>query len=54
MPWLSLASIDGSTNGLTAVYRVLTRGGIAPPTCSFQAPGAVVTVKYTAQYYAFA
>jgi len=47
--WVQLKSISGSL--ATEVYRVDTRGGQPPPTCT--TPGQEITVKYVAKYWLF-
>ena len=48
--WLYLQDNgDGLTSGLSAVYRVETAGGVAPPSCSTS--GSAMYVPYAAQYW---
>ena len=46
--WLRLAAIDGSVGPVGEVFRVVTQGGKAPPTCAGQP--RVFAVKYAAEY----
>ncbi|KAF1962743.1 hypothetical protein CC80DRAFT_565272 [Byssothecium circinans] len=53
VPWLRLeAQTSGTTSAVKQIYRLNTKGGVAPKTCEGQA--AVVTVEYTAQYWMYA
>jgi hypothetical protein len=46
VPWLQLHNVAG--NLATTIYRIYTRGGQAPTSCT---PGSAdITVKYTSQY----
>ncbi|KAH8828647.1 hypothetical protein DL96DRAFT_1425169, partial [Flagelloscypha sp. PMI_526] len=49
VPWLQLSSVSGGL--ATAVYRLDTRLGVAPATCTPGTPD--ITVKYSAKYYFF-
>jgi hypothetical protein len=51
VPWLYLQYLDGTTNGLKAVYRLNTAGGSPPKTC--ESMPAVFTVQYAAEYWFF-
>ncbi|KAF1977805.1 hypothetical protein BU23DRAFT_550479 [Bimuria novae-zelandiae CBS 107.79] len=53
IPWLKLDAKDQST-AVRNVYRLNTKGGVAPTTCAGQAPGSVVQVAYEAQYWVYA
>ena len=48
--WLALADAGGS-RGLSGVYRVITAGGKAPPSCAGQS--ATIEVQYAALYWFF-
>ncbi|KAF2639346.1 hypothetical protein P280DRAFT_59367 [Massarina eburnea CBS 473.64] len=53
VPWLMLeAQSSGSTSTVRQIYRLNTKGGVAPTTC--EGRSAVVTVDYTAQYWVYA
>ncbi|KAG9240443.1 hypothetical protein BJ878DRAFT_546244 [Calycina marina] len=49
--WLSLAA-EAPSVGIAQVYRVLTAGGNAPPTCAGQA--ANISILYSAAYHFYA
>jgi len=49
--WLRLVDAGGS-RGLSEVYRVVTAGGKAPPTCPF--PSGSIEVQYAALYWFYA
>ena len=52
IPWLYLGDAnDGITQGLKAVYRVETAGGVAPSSCSSAQAGANTDVPYAAEYW---
>lgn len=53
VPWLKLDAKDQST-AVRNIYRLNTKGGVAPTTCAGQAPGSVVQVDYEAQYWVYA
>ena len=53
VPWLKLDAKDQST-AVRSIYRLNTKGGVAPATCAGQAPGSVVQVDYEAQYWVYA
>ena len=53
VPWIKLSDVGGST-GLTSVYRVMTAGGGAPPTCDGQTTDPQgFTLPYAALYYLY-
>lgn len=52
VPWLYLTTVTGTTDNFTAVYRVNTAGGAAPPTCA--GLPAAFQVQYSGQYYIYA
>jgi hypothetical protein len=56
VPWLRLEAVAGAgtTSAVKQIYRLNTEGGVAPATCAGQAPGSVVTVSYSAQYWIYA
>lgn len=49
VPWLYLQCVDGTTNGLTVVYRLNTAGGSPPTTC--ESMPAEFAVQYAAEYW---
>ena len=51
--WLKLDAKDQST-AVRHIYRLNTKGGLAPTTCAGQAAGSVVQVDYEAQYWVYA
>lgn len=53
VPWLKLDAKDQRT-AVRNIYRLNTKGGVAPATCAGQAPGSVVQVDYEAQYWVYA
>ncbi|KAL1606733.1 hypothetical protein SLS60_004140 [Paraconiothyrium brasiliense] len=53
VPWLKLDATNTNT-AVRSIYRLNTKGGVAPTTCDGQAAGAVVQVPYEAQYYVYA
>jgi len=53
IPWLKLDAKSTNTP-VRNVYRLNTKGGLAPKDCSGQAPGSVVTVQYEAEYWVYA
>lgn len=55
IPWLKLdAKLEGSTSPVRSIYRLHTKGGLAPSSCANAAPGEVITVEYEAQYWVYA
>jgi hypothetical protein len=52
VPWLKLATIEGSTANMKEVYRVDTAGGSAPATC--QGLPATFEIQYATVYWFFA
>ncbi|KAF2190602.1 hypothetical protein K469DRAFT_721508 [Zopfia rhizophila CBS 207.26] len=53
VPWLRLEALNKETNPVRQIYRLETRGGLAPTSCSGQQAGAVVTIEYEAQYWIY-
>ncbi|KAJ4298061.1 hypothetical protein N0V90_005960 [Kalmusia sp. IMI 367209] len=53
VPWLKLDAKDTNT-AVRNIYRLNTKGGVAPTTCQGQAAGSVVQVQYEAQYWVYA
>ncbi|KAL5444077.1 hypothetical protein PMIN06_008499 [Paraphaeosphaeria minitans] len=53
VPWLKLDATNTNT-AVRSIYRLDTKGGVAPATCAGQAAGAVVQVNYEAQYWVYA
>lgn len=55
IPWLKLdAKLEGSTSAVRSIYRLHTKGGLAPASCASATPGEVITVEYEAQYWIYA
>jgi len=52
VPWLKLDAV-GAPSALKLVYRLNTKGGVAPADCAGQA-NSVVTVAYEAEYWVYA
>ncbi|KAF2458631.1 hypothetical protein BDY21DRAFT_274729, partial [Lineolata rhizophorae] len=50
--WLYLDDAGGSTEGVSAVYRVYTAGGSAPETCA-DVEGDEIDVDYAAEYWIY-
>lgn len=51
--WLKLDAKNTNT-AVRSIYRLNTKGGVAPTTCAGQAPGSLVQVDYEAQYWVYA
>ncbi|KAK4541516.1 hypothetical protein LTR36_007962 [Oleoguttula mirabilis] len=52
--WLYLLDADdGITDGLKAVYRVETAGGVAPSSCSSGQTGSQTSIPYAAEYWLY-
>ena len=49
VPWLNLVNKGGSV-GISEVYRVVTAGGMAPPTC---ANSTLISIQYAAEYWVY-
>lgn len=55
VPWLRLeAQQQGTTSAVKQIYRLNTKGGVAPATCEGQTDGSTITVEYEAQYWIYA
>lgn len=55
VPWLRLeAQQEGTTSPVKQIYRLNTKGGVAPQSCEGRAAGETVTVEYEAQYWIYA
>lgn len=55
VPWLKLdAKTEVSTSPVRSIYRLNTKGGVAPSSCANATPGEVITVEYEAQYWIYA
>ncbi|OJD34891.1 uncharacterized protein BKCO1_20000111 [Diplodia corticola] len=50
VPWLYLTKSSTTDDGIAAVYRVITAGGMQPDTCEGLA-GQEIEVKYAAEYW---
>lgn len=53
IPWLKLDATNTNT-AVRSIYRLNTKGGLAPATCAGQAAGSVVKVDYEAEYWVYA
>ncbi|CAI6255016.1 unnamed protein product [Periconia digitata] len=55
VPWLRLeAQQQGTTSPVKQIYRLNTKGGIAPSNCEGRVVGETITVEYEAQYWIYA
>ncbi|PVI07219.1 hypothetical protein DM02DRAFT_609193 [Periconia macrospinosa] len=55
VPWLRLeAQQQGTTSPVKQIYRLNTKGGVAPTNCEGRAAGETITVEYEAQYWIYA
>ncbi|ORY12372.1 hypothetical protein BCR34DRAFT_482778 [Clohesyomyces aquaticus] len=54
VPWLRLETVAaGTTSPVKMIYRLKTKGGVAPATCAGKKAGSTVTVPYEAQYWVY-
>ncbi|KAF2281455.1 uncharacterized protein EI97DRAFT_29632 [Westerdykella ornata] len=55
VPWLLLSAVaEGTTSPVKSIYRLHTKGGVAPGSCEGVAEGETVTVGYEAEYWIYA
>jgi hypothetical protein len=53
VPWLKLDAV-GNPSPVKVIYRLNTKGGVAPADCAGQQANSVVTVEYEAEYWVYA
>lgn len=53
VPWLKLEAV-GAASVVKQIYRLNTKGGLAPADCGGQEANSVVTVAYEAEYWVYA